>query len=91
MKYFSEVLDRVFDTPAALDEAEAKHEAKLAEDRQKREAELARKNRLAAEKDSRKAEVDAAWDAAYKLQDKYVEDYGEYFFYKANIFWPFVK
>mgnify|MGYP001482647360 CR=1 FL=1 len=91
MKYLSTVLNRAFDTVEELTAEEAKFEAKLAEERQKKEAERVRKQALAEEKDARKAEVDAAFDEAYKLQAAYVKDYKAYCFYNSNIFWPFVQ
>ena len=91
MKYYSEVLNCNFDTVESLVEEEAKHEAKLAEIRQQQENERLRKQALAEAKGARKQEVDAAFDKAYDLQAKYVQDYGAYCFYKSNIFWPFTK
>ena len=91
MKFLSTVLNRAFDTVEELTAEEAKFEAKLAEERQKKEAERVRKQALAEEKDARKAEVDAAWNAAYDLQAQFVKDYGSYYFYKTNAYWPFSK
>ena len=91
MKYYSEVLNRNFDTVDSLVEEETKHEAKLAEIRQKQEEARVAKAALVAAKEARKAELDSAWNTAYELQAQFVKDYGSYYFYKSNIDWPFSK
>lgn len=91
MKFFSTILNRPFDTVEELTAAEAEHERKLAELKQKQDAEDARQKTLRETRTARKAAVDAAFDAAYELQAAYISDYNTYCFYKSNIFWPFVK
>lgn len=91
MKFLSTVLNRAFDTVEELTAEEAKFEAKVAEERQKKEAERVRKQALAEDKDARKEEVDSAFHVAYDLQAQFVKDYGSYYFYKTNTYWPFSK
>ena len=53
--------------------------------RQEEEAKKIAEAKKAAEYEARLAEVDAAFDKAYKLRDKLVEDYGEYHYnHKLN-------
>ena len=53
MKYWSETLNRTFDTVEALEEAETRYEARKAEERAKAEAERLRKAELAEQRSKR--------------------------------------
>lgn len=67
IKYYSEELDKYFDSKEELiKEEKAIHE------------EEERKKKLEAEKAKRKAEVDEAFANAQKLLSEYVKDYGSY-------------
>lgn len=85
MKFYSDVLRKLYDTDKELFAAEAAHEAELAEQKAKAEEERKRKEALAAEKESRKKEVDAAYDIAFKAYEaaekkakEFANDYGRY-------------
>ena len=75
MKYWSETLNRTFDTVEALESAESLHEARQAEARKKAEAERLRKAELAEQRDERWREVRKAYMHADKLKEKYIADY----------------
>lgn len=67
MKYYSEVLGKIFDTTDELIAEEAKQEA-----------EEAKKKAAIEDKKARKKEVDEAYDHARNLIMKYTNDYGVY-------------
>lgn len=78
MKFYSEVLDKMFDTAEALTEAE---EAKGKAEEEKK----AKEKKLAEERKARAKEVEDALKAAHEAQNKYfelrdafVKDYGSY-------------
>ena len=75
MKYWSETLNRTFDTVEALEEAETRYEARKAEERAKAEAERLRKAELAEQRSKRAQEVKDAYTHANKLQAQYSKDY----------------
>lgn len=75
MKYWSETLNRTFDTVEALEEAETRYEARKAEERAKAEAERLRKAELAERRSKRAREVKDAYTHANKLKAQYWEDY----------------
>lgn len=75
MKYWSETLNRTFDTVEALEEAETRYEARKAEERAKAEAERVRREELAEKRDERWREVRKAYMHADKLKEKYIADY----------------
>lgn len=75
MKYWSETLNRTFDTVEALEEAETRYEARKAEERAKAEAERLRKAELAEQRSKRAQEVKDAYTHANKLKAQYWKDY----------------
>ena len=75
MKYWSETLNRTFDTVEALEEAETRYEARKAEERAKAEAERLRKAELAEQRSKRAQEVKVAYTHANKLKAQYWKDY----------------
>ena len=75
MKYWSETLNRTFDTVEALESAESLHEARQAEAREKAEAERLRKAELAEQRSKRAQEVKDAYAHADKLKAQYWKDY----------------
>lgn len=75
MKYWSETLNRTFDTVEALEEAETRYEARKAEERAKAEAERLRKAELAEQRSKRAREVKDAYTHANKLKAQYWKDY----------------
>ena len=75
MKYWSETLNRTFDTVEALEEAETRYEARKAEERAKAEAERLRKAELAEQRSKRAQEVKDAYTHANKLKTQYWKDY----------------
>ena len=75
MKYWSETLNRTFDTVEALEEAETRYEARKAEERAKAEAERLRKAELAEQRSKRAQEVKDAYIHANKLKAQYWKDY----------------
>lgn len=75
MKYWSETLNRTFDTVEALEEAETRYEARKAEERAKAEAERLRKVELAEQRSKRAQEVKDAYTHADKLKAQYWKDY----------------
>lgn len=75
MKYWSETLNRTFDTVEALEEAETRYEARKAEERAKAEAERVRKAELAEQRSKRAKEVKDAYTHANKLKAQYWKDY----------------
>ena len=75
MKYWSETLNRTFDTVEALEEAETRYEARKAEERAKAEAERLRKAELAEQRSKRAQEVKDAYAHADKLKAQYLKDY----------------
>ena len=75
MKYWSEALNRTFDTVEALEEAETRYEARKAEERAKAEAERLRKAELAEQRSKRAQEVKDAYTHANKLKAQYWKDY----------------
>ena len=85
MKYYSEKLNKVFDTTEALESAEKDYQAKeaekakLTEVKKQRadEIKLAYKKTMDAREQARKI-IKEADDNYYKLRDKFVEDYGSY-------------
>lgn len=92
MKYFSEKLNKVFDTIEACEQAEL--QAKEAENREKirKEREAAHQKELADKRKERAAEVDEARKAMVAAQKKYKEvleafihDYHSYHFTETNV------
>ena len=75
MKYWSETLNRTFDTVEALEEAETRYEARKAEERATAEAERLRKAELAEQRSKRAQEVKDAYTHANKLKAQYWKDY----------------
>ena len=75
MKYWSETLNRTFDTVEALEEAETRYEARKAEERAKAETERLRKAELAEQRSKRAQEVKDAYTHANKLKAQYWKDY----------------
>lgn len=75
MKYWSETLNRTFDTVEALEEAETRYEARKAEERAKAEAERVRREELAEQRSKRAQEVKDAYTHANKLKAQYWKDY----------------
>lgn len=75
MKFWSETLNRTFDTVEALEEAETRYEARKAEERAKAEAERLRKAELAEQRSKRAQEVKDAYTHANKLKAQYWKDY----------------
>ena len=75
MKYWSETLNRTFDTVETLEEAETRYEARKAEERAKAEAERLRKAELAEQRSKRAQEVKDAYTHADKLKAQYWKDY----------------
>lgn len=78
MKYYSETLNKVFDSEEACQEAESQHEQKLA-------AQQARKEALASERSARAKEVETAYRAAAdagraynEVLGRFLKDYGSY-------------
>lgn len=78
MKYYSETLNKVFDSEQECTEAEQQHAQKLA-------AQQARKEALSNERSARQQEVEAAYRAAADARRayndilaKYLKDYGSY-------------
>lgn len=67
MKYYSETLKKIFDTPEDLKKAEKAHKEKLAVEEKKR-----------AERSARAKEVEEAYKAYKKLLDDFVKDYGSF-------------
>lgn len=67
MKYYSDVLNRPFATVDELKNAEKVYNDRIAADKKKKD-----------EQKERLAEVEAAFDAAYKLRAAYIKDYGTY-------------
>lgn len=74
MKYFSEILNTVFDTPEELNEKEAAYQ-KEAEEKEKRNK----------EKETRRKEVEDAFNAVIEAKknadaklNAYIKDYGEF-------------
>ena len=80
MRYFSDALERLFDTQDELILAEKKHVEELEAARKRKEEAESKRKVLIAEREERKKAVDAAFEAAYKLRDQYVKDYGQYRF-----------
>lgn len=80
MRYFSDTLERLFDTQDELILAEKKHVEELEAARKRKEDAEIKQKALVIEREKRKIEVDAAFETAYKLRDKYVKDYGQYRF-----------
>lgn len=78
--YFSDVLNQMFSDRDECVAAEAKHAKHQAETKRRNEEAEAKRKALIEERDERKKAVDAAFETAYKLRDKYVEDYGQYRF-----------
>lgn len=75
MKFWSETLNRTFDTVEALESAESLLEARKAEAREKAEAERLRKAELAEQRSKRAQEVKDAYMHADKLIAQYWKDY----------------
>lgn len=78
MKYYSEKLNRLFETEKELVEAENIHDKKLAEEKEKKE-------KAAKERKARAAEIDAAREAKNEacrryneLLEAFIQDYGSY-------------
>ena len=90
MKYFSEKLNKVFDTEQACVEAESAHDKAIAEKKAKEE-------KLVAERKSRAAEVENAYKVSveaakhyHELLDKFCKDYGSFHMtLKSGDFNPF--
>ena len=78
--YFSDVLNQMFSDRDECAAAEAKHAKEQVEAKRRKEEADAKRKTLIAEREERKKAVDAAFDAAYKLRDQYVKDYGQYRF-----------
>ena len=77
MKYYSETLNKIYDTQEELISAECAYKKKL--DEQKKEAEEAeRLAKLKAEKETRLQEINEAREAYNKLLRNYWKDYGDY-------------
>ncbi len=71
MKYYSEKLDKLFDSEKALATAEDQHEVEQA-------AKAAKEDKLKKERKQRAAEVDEAYTKYMKLLNAFVQDYGYY-------------
>lgn len=78
MKYYSEMLNKLFDTQAALCEAEkAKKDAEVAKEKAEREKKAARAARAKEVEEALKAANDAQAKAV-KLLKAFTKDYGYY-------------
>ena len=84
MKYFSEILNAVFDTPEELNEKEAAYQ-KEAEEKEKLNKEAEEKEKLNKEKEARRKEVEDAFNAVIEAKknadaklNAYIKDYGEF-------------
>lgn len=71
MKYYSETLNKIYDTQEELISAECAYKKKEAE-------EAERLTKLKAEKEKRLQEIDEAREAYNKLLRNYWKDYGDY-------------
>lgn len=67
MKYYSEKLNKIFDKPEDLKDAERAYEAKEAEEKAKK-----------AQRSKRAKEVEDAWDHYVKLLNDFIKDYGSF-------------
>jgi len=71
MKYYSEKLDKLFDSEKALVTAEDQHDVEQA-------AKAAKEDKLKKERKQRAEEVDAAYKNYMKLLNAFMKDYGSY-------------
>lgn len=74
MKYYSEKLNKIFDKPEDLKEAERAYAAKEAEEKEKK-----------AKRAKRAQEVEDAYDNYMKLLKEFIEDYGSYHLTKRSV------
>lgn len=78
MKFYSEILRKVFDSATECQKAEAKYNEKLAADKAKQEAlSKTRKDRAKEVEDAYHASI-AAQKNYLELRDKFVRDYGSW-------------
>lgn len=79
MKYYSEITKRVYDTEEALLGAEKEYEAKIAEEKKKREERDLEKKRLAEEKEKRWKEIVELRGILKQKEADFYRDYKEFF------------
>ena len=78
MKYYSETLNKIYDTQEELISAECAYKKKLDEQKKKEAEEAERLTKLKAEKEKRLQEINEAREAYNKLLRNYWKDYGDY-------------
>lgn len=78
MKYYSEVLNKFYDSAEDVLKAEELHEKKLAEEKAKKEALVATRKTRADEVEKAFKEADEAYKKANKLLADFCNDYGAY-------------
>ncbi len=67
MRYYSDVLNKLFNTIEEVNKAEQEQAEKVAAEKKKRD-----------ERERREKEVDEAFTHAYELRAAYLKDYGSY-------------
>lgn len=67
MRFYSDVLNKPFETIEGLTMAEQEHAEKLTAEKKKQD-----------ERENREKEVDAAFTLAYELRAAFLKDYGSY-------------
>lgn len=78
MKYYSETLNKIYDTQEELISAECDYKKKLEKQKKKEAEEAERLTKLKAEKEARLQEINEARENYNKLLKNYWKDYGDY-------------
>lgn len=78
MKFYSEKLNKMFDSAAEVLKAEELHDKKVAEEKAKKEALVANRKTRADEVEKAFKEADEAYKKANKLLADFCNDYGAY-------------
>lgn len=78
MKYYSETLNKIYDTQEELISAENAYKKKLDEQKKKEAEKAERLTKLKEEREKRLQEINEARETYYKLLKSYWNDYGDY-------------
>lgn len=78
MKYYSETLNKIYDTQEELISAESAYKKKLDEQKKKEAEKAERLTKLKEEREKRLQEINEARETYYKLLKSYWNDYGDY-------------
>lgn len=78
MKYYSELVNKFFDSVEETEKAEKEYEEKQVEVAKQKEIEAERIKKLKADRGLRAKEVDVAYEKYKELLNTFVKDYGTY-------------